>query len=51
MRVSDSETWNNEYFKRIEFVASKTGLKKLFVCRHPTDPVLEVPTQNILLDF
>ena len=23
----------------------------LFVCRHPTDPGLEVPTQNFLLDL
>ena len=29
----------------------KAGLKKLFVCRHPSDPALEVPTQNILLDL
>ena len=29
----------------------KTGLKKLFVCPHPTEPTLELPTQNILLDL
>ena len=23
------------------------GLKKLFVCRHPTDPTLELPNQNV----
>ena len=27
------------------------GPKKLFVCRHLTDPIPEVLTQNILLDF
>ena len=30
---------------------TKAGLNKLFVCRHPTDPTLEVPTKNILLDL
>ena len=30
---------------------AKAGLKKLFVCRHPTKPTLEVPSQNILLDL
>ena len=29
----------------------EAGLKKLFVCRHSTDPALDVPTQNILLDL
>ena len=29
---------------------TEAGLNKLFVYRHPTDPTLEVPTQNILLD-
>ena len=31
--------------------ALKAGLKKLFVCRHTTDPTLEVPTPNILLNL
>ena len=27
---------------------TKAELKKLFVCRHPTDPTLEVPTQYFI---
>ena len=30
---------------------AEAGLKKLFVCDHLTNPTLEVPTQNILLNF
>ena len=32
-------------------IPAKAGLKKLFVCHHTTDPTLEVPTQNILLNL
>ena len=32
-------------------VITYAGLKKLLVCRHPTDPTLELPAQNILLDL
>ena len=30
---------------------SEAGFKKFFICCHPTNPILEVPTQNILLDL
>ena len=35
----------------LEKFDGKTGLKKVFVCRNPTDSTVEVPTQNILLNF
>ena len=39
----------NAILFQLEIFVDKVGLKKWFVCRHPTDPKLEVPTQNILL--
>ena len=35
----------------LEKFDGKTGLKKFFVCRNPTDPTVEVPTQNILVNL
>ena len=35
--------------KVFKILVNKAGLKKLFVCCHPTDQTPKVPTQNILL--
>ena len=35
--------------KVFKILVNKAGLEELFVCRHPTDPTLDLPTENVLL--
>ena len=55
MPVFNLIKYSNNYLKTSgslwQFCRDKAGLKHFFVCSQPTDPTLELLTQNILLEL